>query len=336
MNGVIISSAATHQHAPAYGWDHGKGDVYMDRVERLERIEAALAQTGLTTIGPRAFAMDGIARVHTRALIAHIASSQELASDAAVYPYVFPYRSDFCSPQTDLHEAGYYCFDVGTVMHHGTYAAAKAAADTALEGAERILAGEAERVFALSRPPGHHADRAFYGGLCFFNNAAVAARRLADRGRVAVLDVDFHHGNGTQGIFYYDPSVLYVSIHGDPRRHFPFLSGHADEIGAGPGAGTTLNYPLPAGIDLDAYRRYLDLALERIVDFAPHALVVSIGFDTHSDDILGDALFRSDDFRALAAAVCAPGLPVLACLEGGYDLPSIGANAVAFCEGLFA
>lgn len=335
---MIIHKEETRLHAPAFGPDHGKAGTYMDSEERVERILSHLEEAGFgdRVVEPRELDMSGVEAVHDRRLIDHIESSRELGEDEAVYPYVFPYRDDFCSPRTDLLEAGYYCFDVGTVMQRETFTAAKAAADTALEGAELLLEKEADRVFALSRPPGHHADREFYGGLCFFNNAAVAARRLADAGPVAVLDLDFHHGNGTQGIFYYDPDVLYVSIHGDPRRHFPFLSGHPDEIGAGPGEGLTMNLPLPPGVDLDAYRIRLDRALKRIRDFGPHALVVSMGFDTHSGDILGDAVFASEDFEALAGDLGTAGYPLLVCLEGGYDLETIGPNAVHFAQGLFA
>lgn len=335
---MIIHKEETRLHAPAFGPDHGTAGTYMDSHERVERILGALREAGFQEYlaNPRDFGMEGIEAVHDRRLIQHIRSSEELESDQTVYPYVFPYRSDFCSPDTDLHQAGYYCFDVGTVMQRGTFPAAKAAADTALEGAELILEGRVHQVFALSRPPGHHADREFYGGLCFFNNAAVAARRLSRKGPAAILDLDFHHGNGSQGIFYYDPDVLYVSIHGDPRRHFPFLSGHSREVGAGPGEGLTVNYPLPPGVDLDRYRSYLARALERIRDFGPHALVVSLGFDTHREDILGDAVFRSEDFRALAEDLRATGYPLLVCLEGGYHLDSIGINASHFVHGLFS
>jgi len=333
---MIIFDERTRLHAPATGPDHGKAGTYMDQHERVPRILDALREEGFTErmAEPREFGMEGIRAVHDDRLIRHIQSSETLGPDDTVYPYVFPYRSDFCSPDTDLHQAGYYSFDVGTVMQKGTFPAAKASADTALEGAERILDGRAEKVFAISRPPGHHADREFYGGLCFFNNAAVAARRLSREGPTAILDLDFHHGNGTQGIFYYDPDVLYVSIHGDPRRHFPFLSGHSDEIGGGPGQGFNLNYPLPPDLDLDGYRTYLDRALDRIRDFGPHTLVVSMGFDTHKDDILGDARFQSADFETLARVLTAPGYPLLVCLEGGYDLESMGRNAVHFVRGL--
>lgn len=334
---MIVYKDEIRRHAPATGPDHGKAGKYMDSVERVEKIVSALEEAGFGPLmtEPREFGMEAVEAVHDARLIRHIRSSEELEPGEAVYPYVFPYRSDFCSPRTDLHEAGYYCFDVGTVMQRGTFPAAKAAADSALEGAEVLLEGEKDRVFALSRPPGHHADREFYGGMCFFNNAAIAARRLSREGPVAVLDLDFHHGNGTQGIFYRDPEVLYVSIHGDPARHFPFLSGHPDERGEGAGEGFNRNLPLPPETDLEAYRVYLDRALERIGEFGPHALVVSLGFDTHRGDILGDALFESRDFQYLAGDLRGLDWPLLVCLEGGYDLETIGSNAVHFARGLF-
>lgn len=332
---MIIYNNDTLLHAPAFGWDHGKGDTYMDGKERVERILAALQQEGLDDLiaGSRDLDMSAVEAVHSAALIDAIRSSQDLEPEQAAYPYVFPYRRDICSPRTDLHEAGYYCFDVGTVMHRGTFAAAKAAADTAWEGALRLMEKRSDWVFALSRPPGHHADRDFYGGLCFFNNAAVAARQLSQKGPTAILDLDFHHGNGTQGIFYYDPDVLYVSIHGDPRRHFPFMTGHSDEIGAGPGLGLTVNYPLPAQMTFSLYRRFLKRAFGRIRDFAPAFLVISMGFDCYHTEILGDAAFRSEDYRLLAQEIRAAGYPTLICLEGGYDLDALGANVVQFLHG---
>ena len=333
---MIIYHKNSLCHSPAYGWDHGKGDTYMDRQERLPRILESLERAGLDEliISTREFDMKAIKAVHSTSLIALIRSSENLEENKAVYPYVFPYRSDMCSPRTDLHEAGYYCFDVGTVMHKGTFPAAKAASDTALEGAVRILNKETEWAFALSRPPGHHADRDFYGGLCFFNNAAIAARYLAAHGPTAILDLDFHHGNGTQGIFYHDADVLYVSIHGDPHHHFPFMTGHRDEIGAGPGEGYNLNYPLPAGIGLSAYLDYLHQAVNEIKTYKPEFLVVSMGFDAHQADILSDACFTSVDYRSLAQEIRALSYPTLFCLEGGYDLDSLGANVVNFIHGL--
>lgn len=332
---MILYSRETLSHAPAYGWDHGKGDRYMDDPTRVSAILSALRKAGWSERmkRPRPIELESILAVHSSALVAHIRATQCLEEDQAVYPYVFPYRSDFCSPRTRLMEAGYYCFDVGTVMHRGTFPAARASAATAMEGARQICDEGVRRVFALTRPPGHHADRDFYGGLCFFNNAAIAARHLAVRGRVAILDLDFHHGNGTQGIFYCDPDVLYVSIHGDPRRHFPFLSGHADETGRGPGEGLTLNYPLPEQVDLKRYRIYLDRALARIQSFEPWAVVVSMGFDTHRSEVLGDALFRSGDFRGIGEVLRRMKGPVLVCLEGGYDVDSLGENVVQFVTG---
>lgn len=333
---MIIHKDDTLLHAPVFGWDHGKGDIYMDRRERIERILAALHQDGLDELirPPRELDMRAIEAVHSSALIHAIQSSENLKPDQAVYPYVFPYRTDICSPRTDLHEAGYYCFDVGTVMHRGTFPAAKAAADAAWEGALCLVEGRSEWVFALSRPPGHHADRDFYGGLCFFNNAAVAARQLSLHGPTAILDLDFHHGNGTQGIFYYDPEVLYVSIHGDPRRHFPFMTGHPDETGAGPGQGLTLNFPLPAHTEFPYYRSALKHALQRVREFAPRFLVVSMGFDSYHTEVLGDALFQTHDYRTLAREIRAAGHPTLVCLEGGYDLDALGTNVAQFIHGL--
>lgn len=333
---MIIHKHGTVLHAPPYGWDHGRGDTYMDRPERVERILSALKQDGLARLMVPAedCDMQVIEAVHSPELIRYIRSSDNLPEGKAVYPYVFPYRKDMCSPDTDLHEAGYYCFDVGTVMTRETFRSAKAAADTAMKGARSILDGKTDWAFAVSRPPGHHADRDFYGGLCFFNNAAIAARFLSGHGPTALLDLDFHHGNGSQGIFYDDAEVLYVSIHGDPRHHFPFMTGHAHETGSGPGEGFTQNYPLPSGVDLAQYRAYLDRAFRRIQAFAPEFLVVSVGFDAHHTDILSDANFKTEDYYVLGKTVRETGYPLLACLEGGYDVEALGRNVSRFIQGL--
>lgn len=333
---MIIHDHRTTLHDPPYGPDHGKSNVYTDDPARIGNILDALRKEGFDEmlVSPREFDLRAVEEVHSPELVRFISSSIELDGDQAVYPYVFPYRNDICSSHTNLHEACYYCFDVGTVMVKNTFRSAKAAADAALEGAMRIIENQTDWAFALTRPPGHHADRDFYGGLCFFNNAAIATRRLSHYGTVALLDLDFHHGNGSQGIFYYDPVVLYVSLHGDPYLHFPFMTGHSDETGAGPGEGLNLNYPLPEDVTMERYHYFLDRAIEKIRDFGPDYIVVSMGFDTFYSDVLGDALFTTEDFHKLGEILRRTCLPLLVCLEGGYDLDTIGKNACNFVRGL--
>ena len=231
---------------------------------------------------------------------------------------------------------GAYCFDTATPIVAGTAGAARAAVDIALTAADRVLAGE-PLAYGLCRPPGHHAGRSLIGGYCFFNNAAIVAESMAARGasRVAILDVDFHHGNGTQQIFWERPDVLYVSLHGDPGGIYPYFSGHASERGGGGGEGTTLNLPLPSGTNGDAYVEALAVGLEAIAAFDADApLVLSLGFDTfHADPICNLAL-QTDDYARIGSAIASLGLPVVALQEGGYAVEALGANAAAFLGAL--
>jgi acetoin utilization deacetylase AcuC-like enzyme len=219
----------------------------------------------------------------------------------------------------------------------GTAAAARAAVDVALTAAERVVDG-APLAFGLCRPPGHHAARRMFGGYCFYNNAAIVAEwLLRERGfaRVAILDVDYHHGNGTQQLFWERGDVLYVSLHADPARAYPYFSGYAAETGTGDGAHMTRNFPLPAGTDLGRYASELTAALGLIAAFAPDApIILSLGFDTFERDPIGDLALRTPDYREIGAMIGALGARIVALQEGGYAVDAIGANAVAFLTGL--
>jgi acetoin utilization deacetylase AcuC-like enzyme len=233
---------------------------------------------------------------------------------------------------------GAFCFDTATPIVAGTAAAAHAAVDIGLTALDRVLGG-APLAYGLCRPPGHHAGRSLIGGYCFFNNAAIVAQAARDRGaqRVAILDVDFHHGNGTQGIFWERGDVLYVSLHGDPAGIYPYFSGYAIERGAGTGEGATLNLPLSPGTDGDAYCAALDEALAAIRAFGPDApLIVSLGFDTYHTDPICNLALRTDDYARIGSAIASLEMPVVALQEGGYAIEALGANAVAFLGGLRA
>lgn len=236
---------------------------------------------------------------------------------------------------TSIHgRLGYYSFDAGTPITDGTWEAARCAADCALTAAAIVASGE-QAAFALVRPPGHHAGRAFFGGYCFVNNAAVAARSLRDGGaaRVAILDVDYHHGNGTQEIFWDCDDVLFVSLHADPVQSYPYFSGHADESGEGRGEGFTLNLPLPRGTEWTAYADALSVAARRIDAFHADALVVSLGADTFEGDPISRFRLISGDFLRLGAAIASMGLPTLFVLEGGYAVAELGVNVVNVLSG---
>ncbi|HQZ57223.1 MAG TPA: histone deacetylase family protein, partial [Ottowia sp.] len=230
---------------------------------------------------------------------------------------------------------GLYSMDNGSPMVAGTWAAAKAAADAAASAAAALRAGE-RAVFCATRPPGHHAGPDFMGGYCFINNAAVCAQALRAGGaaRVAVLDVDYHHGNGTQAIFYDRADVLFVSIHGDPRTEYPFYLGHADETGTGAGQGCNLNLPLAAGSNVAAWFDALEVACARVQRHRPDALVVSLGLDTFAGDPISQFALQRADFTHLGQRLARLGLPTALLLEGGYAAAELGDNAVAVLAGI--
>lgn len=231
---------------------------------------------------------------------------------------------------------GAYCFDTATPIVAGTANAARAAVDIALTAADRVLEG-APLAYGLCRPPGHHAGRNLIGGYCFFNNAAIVAQSIIDRGaqRVAILDVDFHHGNGTQQIFWQRDDVLYVSLHGDPGGIYPYFSGYAGERGEGRGEGANLNLPLAAGTDGEAYLAALNDGLDAIARFDPDGpLVLSLGFDTYHADPICNLALRTDDYARIGGRIGKLGVSVVALQEGGYAVDALGVNAVAFLGGL--
>jgi acetoin utilization deacetylase AcuC-like enzyme len=230
---------------------------------------------------------------------------------------------------------GLFSFDAGTPLTAGSWIAARTGAACALTAAREVSSGAVRSAFALSRPPGHHAGADFFGGYCFLNNAALAAQALRDGGaaRVAVLDVDYHHGNGTQSIFYERGDVLTVSIHGDPRTEYPFFLGHADECGAGAGAGFNLNLPLPRGTDVARWREALHRGLAAIQSFGADALVVALGVDTFEGDPISGFTLRSADYLHVGADIAAAGLPTVFVFEGGYAVAEVGINTVNVIEG---
>ena len=229
----------------------------------------------------------------------------------------------------------YYCFDTCTPLGENTWNAALASAGSALAGVDALRASE-PNAFALCRPPSHHAGSSFYGGYCFLNNAAIAARAWVDSTstRCAILDVDYHHGNGTQQIFYDRGEVLYVSIHGDPSLTYPFFSGYEDETGTGEGLGANFNIPLRHGAAWQAYAPALDRALEAIARFGPAVLIVSLGVDTFELDPIGSFRLKTHDFFQMGALISQGGLPTLAVMEGGYAIEHVGTNVVQFLTGL--
>ncbi|WP_395687771.1 histone deacetylase family protein [Caenimonas koreensis] len=325
-------------HAPASEFYRGELVPCFEKPARAHYVQAQLALQGHDVRTPAADSRAVLARIHTPRYLQFLETAwqQWVALDtanAAVQPFpsVWPVRglrSDV-EPVNFIAKLGLYSMDNGTPLVEGTWRVVKQAADAAAHAAQ--LLGQGERgVFCATRPPGHHAGADFMGGYCFLNNAAVAAQALRDGGceRVAILDVDFHHGNGTQEIFYDRADVLFVSLHGDPLTEYPFYLGHADERGHGAGEGFNLNLPMPAGTPADRWFAALEVACERIVRHRADALVVSLGLDTFEGDPISKFKLSTADYSRLGERLKRLGLPAVFILEGGYAAAELGVNAV--------
>jgi acetoin utilization deacetylase AcuC-like enzyme len=225
--------------------------------------------------------------------------------------------------------------DTFTPINANAFPAARRAVDCALTAADEILGGR-RLVYALIRPPGHHAERRAFGGFCYFNNCGVAAEYLVPHGKVAILDVDYHHGNGQQSIFYERADVLTLSIHGDPEFAYPYFAGFADERGSGDGEGYNRNYPLPEVQNGEQYRKTLQKALRAVSDFAPTFLIVALGLDPAKGDPTGSWMLGAKDFEMNGRMIGQLKLPTLVVQEGGYRTRTLGINARAFFQGLVA
>lgn len=258
-----------------------------------------------------------------------------LTESKSVYPYVFPIRNRARPPKDAAYAAGYYCIDTFTPLNKNAYLAARRAIDCVMTGVDVLLNGHMT-AYALVRPPGHHAERRSFGGFCYFCNCAVGAHELSKHGRVAILDIDYHHGNGQQDIFYSRRDVLTVSIHGHPSIAYPFFTGFPEETGEGEGEGFNMNIALPEQLEAKQYHDALATAIQRARLFDPRFLVVSLGFDTGKGDPTGTWPLKPEDFTRVGASISALGLPTLVVQEGGYRTTSLGANAAAFFRGLAA
>ena len=323
-------------HAPLRELHNGDWVPFAENVDRPRAILAAFADWQPV----RDFGMEPLRAVHDPAYLAFlerahrdwIAAGRSGDAIGYTFPVVRRRRLGFGRIDADL---GAYSYDAGTPVAAGTWTSAYWSAQGALTALDHLVASGDRHAFALCRPPGHHAGRDYMGGYCYLNNAAIAARAAQARGLgpVAILDVDYHHGNGTQDIFYDDGGVFFASIHADPRTDYPFYWGHADERGDGAGAGATLNLPLPRGTDGAAYRPALDAALAAISDWGAKLLVVSFGADTHSSDPISSFALERADYGDMAGAIAALDLPTLIVMEGGYAVGDLGRNVAAFLSG---
>jgi acetoin utilization deacetylase AcuC-like enzyme len=325
----IVYDPGHSRHRPRIEILYGRSLPNADRPERVAAVRRALTGTRWEAgiVSPRRYPLEVATTVHEPAYLEHLharcAEADTEGLDGEWFPAVFGRDRSL---------------DTGTPLQRDTVEVAWASACGALTGADLILEG-APAVYALCRPPGHHASIGATGGYCYFNNAALAAVRLLGTdpdARVAILDLDIHHGNGTQDIFYRSEQVLYCSIHGDPEWAYPPHTGFKEEVGEGPGIGLTQNQPLPLGTPWPVYASALDRVLNRIKKFYPSHVVLSQGFDTFEGDRWGGFLLHAEDFAEIGRRVRSLGLPVLALLEGGYEPRNIAAGSIALLEGLSA
>lgn len=330
---------------------HGKVEMFRGELvpcfeipARADYVLQALKARQLGPIeAPDALDEAAITRVHAQRYVDFLRGAWDewVALDPAnaqrdAFPSYWPirtFRSDVL-PASFPARMGLFSYDAGSPLTAGTWVAARQGAACAVTAAQRLNQGH-RAAFALTRPPGHHAGADFFGGYCFLNNAAIAAQALRDAGaaRVAVLDIDYHHGNGTQAIFYDRADVLTVSLHGDPHTEYPYYLGYADERGAGAGLGANLNLPLPRGTGFAVWRDALATALRAITTFGADALVVSLGLDTFEGDPIAGFHLQSADYLRVGADLAGAGLPTALVFEGGYAVAEVGVNAVNVLQG---
>lgn len=314
---------------------HVRERGYVESPVRVKSILAEIDKSGLfSQIMPQPFPERHLHEVHATDFINYLKRAcNDVPEGKSLYPYVFPIRNKTRPPKEPAVLSGYYCIDTFTPINRNAYPAARRAVDCALTAAREVLNGR-RLAYALVRPPGHHAEHGVFGGFCYFNNNAAAAQYLSHFGKVAILDIDYHHGNGQQDIFYRRSDVLTISLHGHPSFAYPYFSGFAEELGEGEGEGFNLNLPLPENLDGECYRKALAKALERIEAFAPSFLVVALGLDTAKGDPTGTWQLLVRDFRLNGEAIGSLGLPTVICQEGGYRTGTLGKNALAFFTGL--
>ncbi len=329
-----LTADFTMVSSPKHELHHVRERGYFERPIRVGAIQEALAHAGLfASVAPRRYGEKHVLAVHAAPFVHYLRTvCTRLKEKRPIYPDTFPIRRPERHPKQLPEQAGYYCIDTSTPLYPSAYTAARAAVDTALTAADELLAGK-RLTYAVCRPPGHHAGPRYYGGFCYFNNAAIAAHYLSADAKVAVLDIDFHHANGTQDIFYDRSDVLTVSLHGHPDYTYPYFSGYAGETGQGAGAGFNRNFPLRPKTDDAKYLGAFNRAMDLVSRFAPEVLVVSLGFDILRADPTGTFLLRPPAFRTLGRRIMELARPVLVVQEGGYNIRNIKRGCTEFFTG---
>lgn len=339
MQTIITSKHLSHQSPGEL-----TADGYVPAFEKPERAELVLARANEVKLGPVSAEIPhdiaDILRIHDAGMVSLLQNAATEWAALGRPPGAIPFtwvtrgmRQDRVPTSLDG-RLSYYCFDAACPVMPTSWEAIKSSADCALTAADLMIGGAAS-VFALCRPPGHHAGADYYGGYCFLNNIAITAQKLLDNGakRIAILDVDYHHGNGTQQIFYDRADVLVVNLHGDPNTEYPFHLGYADETGTGAGEGYTINFPMPHGTGWDSYSASLTKGLKSITAFAPDAVLVSLGVDTYKDDPISHFKLDHPDYLRMGEMIKSLGKPTMFVMEGGYAVAEIGINAVNVLTG---
>jgi acetoin utilization deacetylase AcuC-like enzyme len=311
-----------------------------ERPERIAALRSGLDRVDHDLVLPTGHDDAAVLAVHDPDLVAFLRDGHRAWRAAGGPDPMIPdtffsrrWAPDERPPTSPTALAGWWCFDTATPVVSGSWEATRAAVDVALTAADLVAAG-APVAYALTRPPGHHTGVRAFGGFCLLNPAAIAARSLATVGRVAVLDVDVHHGNGTQEVFWDDPQVFYASLHGDPAHLYPYVTGHADEVGAGRGRGTTRNVPLPPGTGDTGYLAALEGVLDELDRYDPATVVVSLGLDAADVDPLGSLALTAEGYTEVGRRLRAFGRPVALVQEGGYAVDHLGALLAATLDGL--
>ena len=326
------------KHDPQYFMATGVIRPSPEQPERIARLKAGAEAAGCQFVAPPDAGLGPISAVHTGEYLSflqtiHTRWQRQEGASAEVVPNVHPRRREDSYPKSAVGQAGYHQADTACPIGEYTWEAAYWSAQSAIAGADCLGAG-ARAAYVLSRPPGHHAYQDMAGGFCFLNNAGIAAQRLLEQGhRPAILDVDVHHGNGTQGMFYARADVLTVSLHADPERFYPFFWGHAHERGEGAGLGCNLNLPMPRGTGDDEFLAALDQAIARVRAFGATALVVALGLDASEDDPFQGFAITTTGFARIGAALAAMNLPTLLVQEGGYLSDALQYNLTSTLTG---
>ena len=334
----------SESHKLHHGNNELAGGLLVPCFEMPRRAELVLERVRHQQLGeviaPTDFGLEPILRVHAPNYVRFLetAWSQWTAAGRThdALPMTWPVRgmNQRTEPDQIDGKLGFFSLDAGSPIQSGTWKAVYDSAQVALTGAKIVQDGS-KAAFSLCRPPGHHAAGDYMGGYCYLNNAAIAAQAFQDSGasRVTILDVDYHHGNGTQVIFYERADVQLINLHADPMVEYPYYLGHADETGAGAGQGYNLNYPMPHGTGFDAWFAALEDACRKVQAYAPDAIVVSLGVDTFKDDPISQFRLDSPDYLRVGERIGRLGKPTLFVMEGGYAIEPIGVNAVNVLEG---